>query len=365
MATNKNITMHQFNGVDYDTLYPKTIAEQVEGIYSKQEMLSDDTKTLYGLANSATPDDVFRLIFMSTGTYLFRVTATFSDGSIADEIYLNGIVGFDGGRPRTNAQGIAYGFSDTLETTIAVNDYIGIDDVSVVTNAVGPNEITDVSIVLTKNTDLIKISQSSDKYVHHSISLLDLCAVGAGAGGSNGSQNVYAGNGGGGGYVTNTQLNQIPTSGILKITIGAGGTSGGNAGGKTSVIDVKGNILLEANGGGPDTTGNGTGGLGVVFSSSITATNGSAGTGYIFNEESLGLAGGGGGGGGLKGNGSTADHNQMSGGNPYGGYGLTYYPTRSANGSGPGGGGGGGSAAGANNAGGTGGAGAVYARVQY
>lgn len=31
MATNKNITMKQYNGTDYDTLYPKTTAEQVIG----------------------------------------------------------------------------------------------------------------------------------------------------------------------------------------------------------------------------------------------------------------------------------------------------------------------------------------------
>lgn len=37
MATNKNITMKQFNGVDYDTLYPKTIASQVDDVYSKSE----------------------------------------------------------------------------------------------------------------------------------------------------------------------------------------------------------------------------------------------------------------------------------------------------------------------------------------
>ena len=37
MATNKNITMKQFNGVDYDTLYPKTIASQVDDVYSKDE----------------------------------------------------------------------------------------------------------------------------------------------------------------------------------------------------------------------------------------------------------------------------------------------------------------------------------------
>lgn len=32
MATNKNITMRQFNGVDYDTLYPKTSINQIEGL---------------------------------------------------------------------------------------------------------------------------------------------------------------------------------------------------------------------------------------------------------------------------------------------------------------------------------------------
>ena len=32
MATTKNITMKQFNGTDYDTLYPKTKVEQVENL---------------------------------------------------------------------------------------------------------------------------------------------------------------------------------------------------------------------------------------------------------------------------------------------------------------------------------------------
>lgn len=31
MAENKNITMKQYNGSDYDTLYPKTKVSQVEG----------------------------------------------------------------------------------------------------------------------------------------------------------------------------------------------------------------------------------------------------------------------------------------------------------------------------------------------
>ena len=62
MATNKNITMKQFNGVDYDMLYPKTKVEQVEGAYSQQQILSDSTKGLYGLGNDAVPDDVFQIL---------------------------------------------------------------------------------------------------------------------------------------------------------------------------------------------------------------------------------------------------------------------------------------------------------------
>ena len=57
MASEKNITMRQYNGVDYDTLYPKTKVEQVEGAYTQQQILADSTKTLFGLGADAVPDD--------------------------------------------------------------------------------------------------------------------------------------------------------------------------------------------------------------------------------------------------------------------------------------------------------------------
>lgn len=65
MATNKNITMRQYNGIDYDTLYPKTTASQVEGldgIYTQQQIISDDTKAMYGLATTAVPNDAFAFL---------------------------------------------------------------------------------------------------------------------------------------------------------------------------------------------------------------------------------------------------------------------------------------------------------------
>ena len=54
--------MKQFNGTDYDTLYPKTKVEQVEGAYSQQQILADSTKTLFGLGADAVPDDVLALL---------------------------------------------------------------------------------------------------------------------------------------------------------------------------------------------------------------------------------------------------------------------------------------------------------------
>ena len=59
MASEKNITMRQYNGADYDTLYPKTKVEQVEGAYTQQQILSDSTKGLYGLGSDAVPDEAF------------------------------------------------------------------------------------------------------------------------------------------------------------------------------------------------------------------------------------------------------------------------------------------------------------------
>ena len=51
MATEKNITMKQFNGTDYDTLYPKTIASQIPDVYSKfyiDSILKDNAKIQTG-----------------------------------------------------------------------------------------------------------------------------------------------------------------------------------------------------------------------------------------------------------------------------------------------------------------------------
>lgn len=81
MATNKNITMKQYNGTDYDTLYPKTIASQVDGLLLPQILATtfpntEVTASLNGKIVSATSDSsgLVILTLPSYGTWTFSAT---------------------------------------------------------------------------------------------------------------------------------------------------------------------------------------------------------------------------------------------------------------------------------------------------
>ena len=103
MASNKNITMKQFNGTEYDTLYPKTVAAQIDDVYSKSEVyskaetysqsqlytqaqtLTDATKTLYGLNSSAVPDDVLVAIKTMFNGRVRIASGTYSGTGVCGE----------------------------------------------------------------------------------------------------------------------------------------------------------------------------------------------------------------------------------------------------------------------------------------
>ena len=51
MATNKNITMKQFNGTDYDTLYPKTTGAQISGAVPIASGGTNGTSAASGINN--------------------------------------------------------------------------------------------------------------------------------------------------------------------------------------------------------------------------------------------------------------------------------------------------------------------------
>ena len=62
MATTKKITMKQFNGTDYDTLYPKTVASQIPDVYSTTETITAETLGQLGLGADKLPNDAFQQI---------------------------------------------------------------------------------------------------------------------------------------------------------------------------------------------------------------------------------------------------------------------------------------------------------------
>ena len=69
MATTKNITMKQFNGTDYDTLYPKTKVEQIENLTpSSIGAVSKTGDTMTGNLNIASNNGTTSLIQYSGNT---------------------------------------------------------------------------------------------------------------------------------------------------------------------------------------------------------------------------------------------------------------------------------------------------------
>lgn len=120
MATEKNFTMKQFNGTDYDTLYPKTKAEQVEGVYTQQQILADSTKTLFGLGSDAVPDDVFvkLSILIPIGTIFWYAKNSVPAGFLACD---GSLVGRENYAELFSAIGTTFGAGDG-STTFALPD---------------------------------------------------------------------------------------------------------------------------------------------------------------------------------------------------------------------------------------------------
>ena len=79
MATTKNITMKQFNGTDYDTLYPKTIASQVDGLSQILVTTHPNTEVTASLNDktvSVMSDSSGLAVLKITGYGTWTVTAT-------------------------------------------------------------------------------------------------------------------------------------------------------------------------------------------------------------------------------------------------------------------------------------------------
>lgn len=348
---------------------------------NKATLLKDVTASILGLPNTAVPDDAFLALTIGVGTYGFRVKVQLSDGTPVEGATVSGITALTGSTLVSGADGIVLGKSTSKTVTISCTSPY-IDQAAPTSQSVtATGTITDVTLTLTPITDMITVTSSKTAKVSPMAKTMDVTAVGGGGGGGGYNQNSRydgAGAGGGGGYVS-TKIGVECADKLLKIALGGrgsgsnyadGNVSAGGSGGDTS-LQIDGVSALTANGGkggaggssGPTAggSGNGSGGNGGRYEN--VAQPGGSGSGYIFNDSRLGLAGGGGGGGGFSGNNAT-DATAKSGGLPYGGKGGTQDGTPSGtSGSGPGGGGGG--AGSTNGNGGAGSSGQMYLRFHF
>ena len=359
---------------------------------NKASLLKDSTAALLGLGTDAVPDDAFVALVLGQGVYGYRVKVQLADGTPVEGATVSGIQPLTGSTLVTGEDGIVLGKSTSASVTIGCTSPY-IDQKAPATQTVTKTgTITNVTLTLENVTDMLTIISSKTVKISSMAKTLDVTAVGGGGGGGSGTENdtTGGGSGGGGGYAK-TVLGATVKEGNVTITIGSGGassatttssgTSTGGTGGKTTVKfgDV---TVCEANGGNGGISapynsaatipsggvGNGVGGGGSGGSDyySYVGSPGTAGNKYIFDDTSLGLAGGGGGGGGTGYAKSSEFYENNVGGAPNGGKG----DVRESNGTliagsagkSMGGGGGGGTM---HKQGYNGGAGGVYLRFHF
>ena len=335
-------------------------------------ILADSTKEIFGLDQNATVNDVFVVLGLGAGKYGYGITLKYPDGTPAAGLSVTGVTDRLGQAITTDENGYFLAVATTTSITFSVNQ--AYFDINNITN----KTINSTSIVTNqevlfeyKTITNYALLQTSQQLKFSRAYKLDITAVGGGGGGAAGVSQASAGDfggGGGGGYVNTVLDVQIDKDESLQLNIGSGGTVGtfsgssaqkyyAGSGGYTQVVRNKDqSVIVTATGGNGGqgsyrenntslnfASGNGVGG-GYTYQGAPTyagkGASGTAGTGFIFNDQSLGLAGGGGGG-----SSNPNDYSSFAGGTPHGatgGYASASFTFVNAASPGVGGGGGGG-----------------------
>lgn len=349
-----------------DLLFNADGWSQLPTFLNKSALLKDSTAYILGLPDTAVPDDVFLALIIGVGTYGYRIKIQLADGSPVEGAVVSGLEALTGSTLVSGADGIVLGKSTSQTVTIECTSPYIDQAAPASQNITATGTITDVTLTLSAITSMITVTSSKNTKVSHMAKTADICLVGGGGGGGGyGNEGKHVnGSGGGGGYVQ-TYLSRVLTNNNMQIIIGAGGSGGefksdGGDGGATQII-IQNNENMIANGGKAGLAafkydsdvlggvGNGNGG-GTYYASGFNEYDqlpGGKGSGYIFDDISLGYAGGGGGGAGYAGGSTSTYHNP--GGSPYGGHGAYYDGSSSgssgrqaSSGTGAGAGGGGG-----------------------
>lgn len=359
----------------YNELYPKTDA------WTKDETLSAQVASVLGLRDNYKPDDAFLGLYFGAGTYRYRIRVVLEDGTPVQGSTISGVQAIQGQSLVTNEQGYVLGKSTSQSVTVRCTSPFVDQTVpdALTVNKVGV--ITDIVLTLVPITNTLTITSSSSYKLSNFLKSIDVTLVGGGGAGGG-----MSGSGGGGGYVETLLGCDTTLSKNISFVIGSGGvydssTANGGDGGITQ-FKVSNLVKLTANGGkgrnkGPSKAYSTTRTLGGIgnrdgrtsgycndnWKTFVARSNGISGSGYIFNDSSLRLAGGGGGRGG-------SDRRLdviCYGGSPNGGKSASGEDDAGQNGIDFGGGGGGGSSRTTyyNPNGGNGGSGGAYLRFHF
>lgn len=367
---------------------------------NKATLLKDYTTNLLGLPNTAVPDDALLALIIGVGAYGYRVKIQLADGTPAEGATVSGIEALTGSTLVSGADGIVLGKSTSQTVTIGcASPYIDQADPAS-QSVIATGTITDVTLTLTNNTDIVTVASSITAKISPLAKTVDICAVGGGGGGSGSAKSDYqkaqGGGGGGGGNIVNVLAKSLTSYAkkSISIIVGSGGAGGkysstrpsgnecnGSSGGTTSVTLGEQIEIATATGGGGGQIGlsretpgsggtsinggsGGNGGYGGTYET-YRGSDGNSSNVHIFNDNSLGLAGGGGGAGSGYVN---SDYTRPAAGLPNGGLGGAYMVNgvdgTPENGK-PFGGGGGAEYRGRNSGTNSGAAGGVYLRFHF
>lgn len=325
---------------------------------TKQNLLQDITCDVLQISRTSVVNDALLSLGIGLDRYGFLITVTDPAGVPVPGAVITGIDPVVGDTLETGTDGAAVGVSSTSAVTLTIQSpYLDLQSVTEL-EVSSDQKLHQVSVQLPYVDTYVLVESSGEYVLSPSVTSYDVTAVGGGGGGvgqSNRSTSVLTGGGGGGGYVVSELAVSVSDNRKINITVGAGGAAyntypttdnpngpypAGNGG--TTIVTVDDIEICSASGGnggiGHTTYSSATGGNGNGKGGNSGA-NGTNGSGFIFNDESLGLAGGGGGNG--------FNTTKQTGGSPFGATGGRYDSSsktdiHAGTARGPGGGGGGG-----------------------
>lgn len=239
MALEKDIIMHQYNGLDYDTLYPKTT--------SIQAIVSDEVISGLALSSGANADDALQVIsnklkLISQSVATITVTVTDDSGNAVKSALINGIFTESGESVYTNDSGVASGYIAEGSKTISIKNYADLEDISKTLTVVKGSTIMEEITATRRN--FLKLTESKSVKFSGNVSTADVTSVGGG--GASGAcasnldhREVASGGSGAGGYCVVQDNIAIEPNKSYQAIIGSGASVGALKGGKTSFLGVE------------------------------------------------------------------------------------------------------------------------------